>query len=241
VIALFTDFGIQGPYLGQVRAAVSKVSGSVSVVDLFPDLPAFRIHAAACLIPAYSQFLADDTVCLCVVDPGVGSDRRGLAVHAAGRWYVGPDNGLLSGILAVDPGARCHEILWQPEVLSRSFHGRDWFAPVAAKLASGNDVEMKRIEVSETVGVDWLTDLAEVVYIDAYGNAITGIRTDRLHRASVFSVCERTLEHAGTFSDVKPGQAFWYENANGLVEIAVNQGSAAKDLGLRIGSLVSPE
>jgi S-adenosylmethionine hydrolase len=96
MIAIFTDFGVQGPYLGQMRAVLLAQAPALPVVDIFPDLPPFHVQAAAYLIPAYSQYLPDNSVCVCIVDPGVGTNRRALVVRADSRWYVGPDNGLFS-------------------------------------------------------------------------------------------------------------------------------------------------
>ncbi len=239
MIALFTDFGIQGPYLGQMRAVLYLQAPDVPVVDIFPDLPPFDTQSAASLLPAYSQFLPASTLCLCVVDPGVGSDRRGLIVEAGGRRYVGPDNGLFSLLLETYPDARCREIRWQPAHLSRTFHGRDWFAPVAARLARGEDVESVPLQPEELVMPGWQVDCARVVYIDAYGNAITGYRASRLGAGTRITVGDHEISQAGTFSDVPTGVGFWYENSNGLVEIAVNQGSAATSLQLAVGSRFS--
>ena len=104
MLAIFTDFGVQGPYLGQMRAVLLAQAPAVPVVDIFPDLPAFHVQAAAYLLPAYSQYLPNNCVCVCVVDPGVGTNRRALVVRADSHWYVGPDNGLFSILIrrAVD-------------------------------------------------------------------------------------------------------------------------------------------
>jgi len=146
MIATFTDFGGNGPYLGQVRAVLHQQAPGVAVVDLFPDLPAYNVQAAAYLLPAYSQYLPRGCVCLCVVDPGVGSDRAAVAVQADGRWYVGPDNGLLSQVVRRASSVTAFEITWRPEGLSASFHGRDLFAPVCAMLAGGGSVPGQPID-----------------------------------------------------------------------------------------------
>jgi S-adenosylmethionine hydrolase len=235
MIVLLTDFGATGPYQGQMTAVLAREAPGVPVVSLFSDLPAFNPRAAAYLLAAYSPEFPVGTVFLSVVDPGVGSERDALALEADGRWFVGPDNGLLA-IAARQAGHAEHwTITWRPTRLSASFHGRDLFAPVAARLARGMPVPGERRSAS-CVGDDWPSDLAEVVYVDHYGNAITGLRASRLDPEDCVEVAGRTLEYRRTFSEATPGEAFWYQNANGLVEIAVNGGSAAQVLGLSVGA-----
>ncbi|HFE32393.1 MAG TPA: hypothetical protein ENJ17_03675, partial [Gammaproteobacteria bacterium] len=127
-------------------------------------------------------------------------------------------------------------ILWRPPKLSASFHGRDLFAPVAAALARGEMPDSTRL-VRQTAP-DWPEDLAQIIYIDDFGNAITGLRASRLPADTRLQLGEQVLSRARTFSDVPPGQGFWYVNANGLAEIAVNQGHAARALGLSLRQAV---
>jgi S-adenosylmethionine hydrolase len=239
MIALFTDFGLAGPYTGQVKAVLAQQAPGVPVVDLFADLPAAQPKPAAYLLAAYGPWFPPGTALLAVVDPGVGGERRAVVVEADGRFYVGPDNGLFELVLRRAESARCWEIVWRPESLSASFHGRDLFAPVAAWLAIGGpDAAMLReAEISRVA--DWPEDLAEIVYIDHYGNALTGLRAAVLPAGARLEAGGRLLRRARTFSDVPPGSALWYENANGLAEIAVNAGRADAALGLAIGSPVS--
>ncbi len=235
MIAIFTDFGASGPYTGQMHAALYAQAPGIDVVDLFPDLPPFNVRAAASLLPAYSRFLPDGVVCLCVVDPGVGTDRRALALRADGRWFVGPDNGLFRNVVRLAAHTEAHEILWRPEHLSDSFHGRDLFAPVAARLALGDSEGLRRLDTRQLVSPDWPDILYEVVYVDHYGNAITGIPADRLADGATLDVAGRRCRYRRTFAEAEPGELFWYRNANGLVEVALNKSSAAASAGLRVG------
>ena len=140
MIVLFTDFGINGPYVGQMKAVLFQQAPGVSVVDLFADAPAFEPQLSAYLLAAYVNEFPQGSVFLCVVDPGVGNQsRRPVIVKVDERWFVGPDNGLFNVICtrAKNPKAiQWWQITWQPPKLSSSFHGRDLFAPVAARLAS---------------------------------------------------------------------------------------------------------
>lgn len=238
MIVLFTDFGIEGPYLGQMKAVLCRDAPGVALIDLFADVPLYDPIGAAYLLAAYSAELPVGTVLLCVVDPGVGSARRAAVVQADGRWYVGPDNGLFNVVALRARSLAWWDITWRPEHLSASFHGRDLFAPVAARLARGEPPPGEARDPAMRLSQDWPEDLARLVYIDRFGNAMTGLRAVRLAPSVRLRVQGHTLDRARTFSDVPAGQGFWYENANGLAEIAVNQGSARDQYALRVGMAV---
>jgi len=238
MIVLFTDFGLEGPYVGQMKAVLQQESPGAPLVDLMADAPAFDAKAAAYLLAAYAPAFPSGSVFLSVVDPGVGGTRQPLVVEAGGRWFVGPDNGLLALAARRAEAARAWRITWRPTRLSASFHGRDLFAPVAARLARGEDPPGEPCAVDGLCGADWPEDLAEIVYLDRFGNAVTGLRADRLPQGTALLAGGLRLERATTFSDVAAGSAFWYENANGLVEIAANQARADRLLGLEVGDTV---
>jgi len=239
MIALFTDFGGAGPYVGQMKAAVYRELPRATIVDLMADAPAHNPYAAAYLLAALSPEFSPGTVFLCVVDPGVGDPaRRPAAVSIDGQWFVGPDNGLFNVAAARGRAVQWWDITWRPARLSASFHGRDLFAPVAARLARGAAPPGTACALQERLLPGWPEDLAEIIYIDHFGNAMTGIRAVALSSARYLNIKDHSVAYARTFSAVPAGQAFWYENANGLVEIAVNQGRADRILGLEIGDKV---
>ena len=239
MIVLFTDFGLSGPYTGQVKAVLHQLAPGLPIVDLFADLPPANPKPAAYLLAAYGPWFPPGTVLMAVVDPGVGGARAAVVVEADGRSYVGPDNGLFEIVLRHADAAKTSEILWRPDRLSASFHARDLFAPVAARLAA--DTLPARALHGAEIGrlLDWPDDLPEIVYIDGYGNAITGLRSAILPEKTELAVKGRVLTRARTFSDAPLGAAFWYENSNGLAEIAVNTGRADSMLSLAIGTPVS--
>lgn len=237
MVVTFTDFGLSGPYLGQMRAAIWRQAPTVPVIDLFADVPVFDARAGAYLLAAYAPEFPAGTVFLCVVDPGVGGAREPIMVRADGRWFVGPGNGLLSQVAARASGAEAWRIDWRPAQLSASFHGRDLFAPVAARLALGEMPPGTRLPLAEVVG-EWPADWPTVIYIDHYGNAMTGLRESALAPDAKLLVDGQVLSRVRTFSDAAQGAAFWYVNANGLIEIAVNQGRAAEALRLAVGDPV---
>jgi S-adenosyl-L-methionine hydrolase (adenosine-forming) len=238
MIVLFTDFGLQGPYTGQMKAVLHQIAPGIPAVDLFADAPVGNPKASAYLLAAYAEWFAAGTVFLCVVDPGVGGTRPPIIVEAEGRWYVGPGNGLFELVQRRATSTRSWDIDWRPERLSASFHGRDIFAPVAAMLARGGSLPGQPHQDGAHRRTDWPDDLCEIVYIDHFGNAMTGLRAAILPRDARLTAAGQVLERAGTFSDRPPGTAFWYENSNGLVEIAVNQRRADREFGLAIGNPV---
>jgi S-adenosylmethionine hydrolase len=237
MIVLCTDFGLEGPYTGQMKAVLARAAPAVPVVDLFADLPPFRPQAAAYLLAAYGQVFVSGDVIVAVVDPGVGGARAALALEADGRWYVGPDNGIFELLLRRARVARCWRIDWQPAALSATFHGRDLFAPVAAGLALGEAPPGK--ETAPTRHPDWPDDLGQIVYVDRYGNVMTGMRATMLPAGAELEVAGVRIPAARTFSDVPAGALLWYANANGLAEIAAHGASAAVRLKLGPGTRVA--
>lgn len=233
-IFLFTDFGGSDIYAGQVRAALLQYAPRHPVVDLLHDAAAFNVRAAAHLLAALFNRLPSGSVALAVVDPGVGGPREPLAVQADGKWLVGPDNGLLS--VAASRARKCkpYAIRWRPKELSRSFHGRDLFAPVAAMLARGtrNAAKLRKSALAVSFGPG---DLREVIYVDHFGSVITGLRAGSLAPERILRAGGREIPHARVFSEAPQAGLFWYENSIGLVEIAANSASAQRALGIAVG------
>lgn len=239
MIVLYTDFGAAGPYLGQMKAAIYREAPDVTIVDLLADAPMHNPRLAAYLLAALTRDFPPGTVFLGVVDPGVGDpQRRPAAVWVDGQWFVGPDNGLFNVVAMRGQAVRWWDITWRPQQLSASFHGRDLFAPVAARIARGEPPPGTACEVEDRLLANWPQDLAEIIYIDHFGNAITGVRAAVLSQQNKLCVAGVTVDCAATFSAVPPGQAFWYENSSGLAEIAINCGRVDDRLGVAIGDRV---
>jgi S-adenosylmethionine hydrolase len=238
MIVLFTDFGCHGPYVGQMRLVLETEASGVPVIELFNNAPCFDPHASAHLLAAYVNEFPANTIFLCVIDPGVGNEQRMPVVYQVDDyWFVGPGNGLFDVVAARGKNVKAWEINWRPERLSNSFHGRDLFAPVTAKLARGELPPGNLIDHTPThrSTEDW----PRVIYMDDFGNAMTGLRAEGVSPDSRISISTYTINYARTFSEVSPGQAFWYKNSNGLVEIAVNQGSAADVLKINLGDEIT--
>lgn len=240
MIVLFTDFGPSGPYVGQMTAALHRIAPHVPVIDLVNDAPAYDPQASAYLLAALVRDFPDDSVFLGIVDPGVGGSRAPVAVKTGTRWFVGPDNGLFDVVIrrAGTEQASAWRISFEPDRLSASFHGRDLFAPVAATIAFGEPVPGEPMAIDDLVRTGWPDDLAKVIYNDHFGNAMTGIRAETLPASAVLQISNYTISRARVFSDVESGALFWYENANGLAEIALNQGRADA-LGLLVGTPIT--
>lgn len=233
MIILFTDFGADDLYVGQVHAVLAEAAPGVRVIDLLHNAPAFDVRAGAYLLCALQQRFPVGSVFMAVVDPGVGGERAALMVEAGGKWFVGPDNGLLSRVMAAAGAYTAYEVLWRPQDLSESFHGRDLFAPVAAMLATGS---MPEHRPARPLPPRWEGELDRIVYIDHYGNALTGRSGESISAGAKLLLRDRTVAHSRVFCDNPSGDLFWYVNSIGLVEIAANRGAAAHLLGLEIGA-----
>ncbi|WP_310447549.1 SAM-dependent chlorinase/fluorinase [Thiobacillus sp.] len=236
MIVLFTDFGVHDPYVGQIKARLAQLAPAHQIIDLLHEVPDFNAHAGAHLLAAFAQGFPPGSVFIAVVDPGVGTPRDAVVLLAGGHWYVGPDNGLLSVVHARQTDARLWRIDWRPDVISATLHGRDLFALIAAEIVRGEFPHDKlspldKLQVEFDAG-----DLPRVIYIDHYGNAWTGIR-GVLTDARVQAAGE-TFVHGESFGFVEKGAGFWFINSVGLLELAVNRGSAAANFGLKVGDPV---
>ncbi len=234
MIALFTDFGAEGPYLGQMISVLDQEAPDAKGINLLSDAPMAEPRLSAYLLAALSRCLPQGTVFLCVVDPGVGGTRLPIVLEADGRWFVGPDNGLFNTIARQAKKTGWWTIEWRPDALSSSFHGRDLFAPIAARIAQGTISD----EIQTYPGPDvssWPADIETIVYADHYGNAMTGCRKSSAAEHLALAVNGHLVLPAKTFCAVPEGHPFWYENSCGLVEIAVNGGRAGELLRLAPG------
>ncbi len=238
MLVLFTDYGWQDPYVGQVKGVLAREAPGVPIIDLLHAAPDFNAHAGAQLLDALSLSFAPGTVFFCVVDPGVGGPREACVVQADGRWFVGPDNGLLSIAAARAEQAQVWRIDWTPESLSDTFHGRDLFAPIAAAIAAGR-FPADRLTARDRLNIRFdAGDLARIIYIDHYGNAWTGIRGGLADPSVTVQVKGHSLTWRRVFGDARKGEPFWYVNSAGLIEIAANRAHAASALGLAVGDIV---
>lgn len=235
-VVLFCDFGL--PYTGQMKARLGCEAPDHPIVDLFHDVPAYGVRAGSVLLAAHAIDFPLGSVFVCVVDPDVGTDaRKPGAVFAGGRWFVGPLNGLFEHTLRRWPdGAKAYEIVWRPERLSATFHGRDLFAPIAAQIAMGNLEGLCLLELEDVRHAQFPDDVEEVIYGDGFGNLMTGVRAVTLGLNDTLAVAGRTLARLRTFAESESGSPFCHENAVGLMEIAANRANAQNILSIGPGT-----
>ncbi len=238
MIFLCTDFGFRGPYVGQLKGVAAEQAPNCQVIDLIHDLPAFNARAASYFVAAILNQLPLDCIIVAVVDPGVGSRRKPIVLRADHRWVVGPGNGLLDVLAKNASSARYFEITYQPPRLSASFHGRDLFMPVAVSIfRESHNSDM--FVPTDSPDLDKVpTELAEVIYIDGFGNLMTGLRADLHPDCEQLRYKGSLIPRARTFSDKAEGEAFFYENSQGLLEIAVNCGSAQAHFAAHVGDII---
>jgi S-adenosylmethionine hydrolase len=239
IIYFFTDFSNQGPYLGQMKSVLLEIKPSLRVVNLMSDAPFTDPRAGAYLLAALVRYLPDNAIVVAVVDPGVGSTRKALCMNVGKRWFLGPDNGLLSVVAKDAKNIALYEIdAPASSGVSASFHGRDLFAPAAGEIACGQLPKGTKMPGEQMIGATWGKNLSQIIYIDGFGNAMTGIRAASLPDFTGLEIGEQRIPRATTFSSVAIGERFCYENSIGLIEIAVNRGHAAMMLELQIGDSI---
>jgi len=240
IITLLTDYGTRDSYLAEVKGVLLANAPGAALVDVTHDIALGDLRAASYLLSRVWERFPRGTVHFVVVDPGVGSSRRALAAEARGRFFVAPDNGVLSPLPA---DARFVEVP-VPADASPTFHGRDVFAPAAAQLVHGSalthvghvitDPYRSPLAAARQDGAAWV---GEVVYIDRFGTLVTnlpGVAPGARIRVGGYDV--GTLRR--TFGDVKQGELVAFVGSNGTVEIAVRGGNAAGQLGVGVGAEV---
>ncbi|MEP6618634.1 MAG: SAM-dependent chlorinase/fluorinase [bacterium] len=238
IITLLTDFGNADGYVGEMKGVLATNAPDCVIMDIAHDVAAHDVESGRLALARYWRRFPEGTVHLVVVDPRVGGARAALAVESEGRFLVGPDNGVLSAALLY-PGARC-VVLPVPVSASPTFHGRDVFAPAAARLGHGVPLDSLGAPFSDPIVLRTpeATRLANgatagtVIAIDRFGNVITNLVA---RRGGTVEVGGRMLSIAHTYSDVPTGSAVALIGSSGLVEIAVRDGCAAAELRLARG------
>ena len=242
LLTLLTDFGTADGYVAELKGVLLSALPQATLIDASHDVPPQDVEYARLALARYWRRFPEGTVHLVVVDPGVGSARRALAVASHGRLLVGPDNGVLSPALLL-PGARV-VALPVPAAAAPTFHGRDVFAPAAARLAGGEALESLGRPCDDPVirrtpearRIDEGAVQGEVIAVDRFGNLITNLVTAR---GGIVEIGGMRLVLQRTYADTAAGALVALTGSSGLVEIAVRDGSAAAALGLGRGAVVT--
>lgn len=255
IITLTTDFGTRDAYVAEMKGVMLGIAVSVrqavSLVDLTHEVAAHDVTEGALALDAAAPFFPRGSIHLAVIDPGVGTDRRGLVVRTERALLVGPDNGLFTPFLEAAGRWEAWELRaeeYRLSAVSRTFHGRDIFAPAAAHLATGVAPERFGPPVRDPVRLSWPTVRAvtgavagAVLHVDRFGNLVTSIRAETLDEVggSVrIRLGGRALPLVGTYGELEAGQAGALVGSSGRIEIAVREGSAAARFKARRGTPV---
>jgi S-adenosylmethionine hydrolase len=253
IITLTTDFGYRDYYVSAMKAVILTKCPRVRLVDVSHDIPPQDIMAAAWILKNSAFLYPQGTIHIAVVDPGVGTKRKPIAVEMNGHFFIGPDNGIFS-LLGSDSDLNAFHILHQDiinDTVSATFHGRDIFAPAAALLANGLQIYELGEPIEHINSYKWAYPISDdegiqgwVVHIDTYGNLITNIPEDFLQKCNEqpFKIYVGTTiinNLVTTFSDVSDGETAALIGSAGTLEICVNKGSASEMLSVYKGAPVS--
>jgi S-adenosylmethionine hydrolase len=250
-----SDFGVRDHYAGTMKAVALGICPEATLVDITHDVPAHDVLTAALELAASYRYFPTGTVFLTVVDPGVGSARRGIAAETADFRFVAPDNGVLTAVLRETPPRRVVELTerrYARPTVSRTFEGRDRFAPAAAWLAKGIELtalgrpagDYVKIEIPvPDVSADKIS--GQVLRVDRFGNLVTNIDRkvfEKLTQAGAIQIVagdRPVARFVSTYTEAAPGEVCALLGSTDQVEIAINAGSAAEGLGLARGSRVT--
>ncbi|ABG03759.1 protein of unknown function DUF62 [Rubrobacter xylanophilus DSM 9941] len=258
-ICFLSDFGLADDFVGTCKGVMARIAPGVSIIDLTHEVPGFHVESGAEILQHATRYMPEDAVYLAVVDPGVGTSRRPVALRSGrGALLVGPDNGLLvpaaEALGGIAEAVQLTNGTYHLHPVSSTFHGRDIFAPAAAHLAAG--LEMGRL--GERIAADSLARLespiedewsdgeiaARVIDVDRFGNARLSIRQEgcglsygdelRLDTGDG----DMAIRYVETFGAAKPGELILVPDSHWRLSISINKGNAAQALGLRLGSRV---
>lgn len=254
IITLLTDFGLNDGYVASMKGVMLSICPEATLVDTTHEVPPQQIETAAFLLRTVYESFPRGTIHVVVVDPGVGTPRKGAAIRTPDALLVGPDNGVFSCVLQTAPALEAVSLentRYHRFPVSATFHGRDVFAPVAGHLANGVVLDSFGPSLTPFVA-EWASPrletgvlLGQVIHIDRFGNAITNITTQDLHRLT--RDLERLSVHAAgrdlqplarTYGDSPPGTVLVLVGSSDHLELSVNRGNCARELGLEIGDPV---
>jgi len=258
IITLLSDFGLKDPYVAEMKAVILSVCPQARLVDVSHEIEKFNIRMGAFVLVSAASYFPDGTIHVAVVDPGVGTKRRAVLVEARHAFFAGPDNGLLMLAAQRQGIRRVYNITntrYMPSRVSRTFHGRDVFAPVAAHLALGINPSDFGSEIYDYVVPKFakprLTKnalLGEVLHVDDFGNIVTNILKVEFEKTGIqvgamfrLRLRDRALKlrFCSAYGEVSVGESLALIGSHDFLEISLNQGNASKKFGVRTGDAVA--
>jgi hypothetical protein len=253
IITLLSDFGLHDAYVGMMKGVILGRCPEARLVDLTHDIPAQQVASAAYVLGSAWRYFSPNTVHLAVVDPGVGTDRRVLVARCDHHWFVGPDNGLFSEVFTDVPpdlliAVQSTDLFCKP--ISRTFHGRDIFAPLAAALGRQIDPQQLGTPIDDPVMLPIAPPAAKpdgalhgrVIHVDHFGNLITTIRATQMPFRPIIRIGDRAIHGlVSNYGSVDSGTLVALIGSSGRLEISVSHGSAARQLDAGIDDAVSVE
>ena len=264
IITITTDFGTEDAYVAAMKGTMLSIAPSAQLVDVTHQIAPQDVMESAFVLQSAQPYFPEGTVHLLVVDPGVGTERRAVALRHDGHWYVGPDNGVFPLVLDGEPPEAAVELddpaAWRTEAPSATFHGRDIFSPAAAHLAAGHSLEAIGSPIESLEPLRWARPTTDagtvqgwVVHVDHFGNCVTNIRRSTLRDALDLEArpSPETLPplkaYAGTtvlealsstYGDVAEEEPLLLFGSTGYLEVSVNGGNAAERLDIRKGDSI---
>ena len=252
MITLTSDFGLEDPYVAEMKGAILTINPNATIIDITHEVEKFNIRLGAFMLASAAPYFPKGTVHLAVVDPGVGTNRRAILVQTKQSFFVGPDNGVLM-LAAQNQGIEHVYELANPKYMlpdvSKTFQGRDVFAPAAAYL----DIDVKPSEfgakITDAVTPEFASIksskgifVGEILHVDSFGNIITNINQKELPQAKAIKVklpkFSLKIACAKTYAQAKPQEAIGLIGSHGFLEIALNQASAAKKFHAKAGDRI---
>lgn len=254
VITLTTDFGLRDYYVSAMKGVILGIAPDVRMVDISHDIPSQDIMAGSWILKNSAMLFPEGTVHAVVVDPGVGTDRDAIALKIADQYFVGPDNGIFSLLIEEHPyeAVRLTNVDYWRDNPSNTFHGRDIFAPAAAHLSQGVELEELGTPAEDLETYRWTVPITDkngiegmVMHIDKFGNLVTNITADQVkdvvgdNDVRIY-VGNTILDNiADTFGAVADGEPVAYIGSSGMLEVGINKGDAQQMLGIQKGAQIS--
>ncbi len=249
VIALLTDFGTKDYFVGAMKGAIFSISERANVVDITHEIPPQDTSAAGFTLRACYKNFPPKTIFVAVVDPGVGSDRRAILVETESYYFIAPDNGLLSFVFDEERNFRVYELTDQrffAETVSRTFHGRDIIAPVAAHLSNGASPNEFGAAVENYIRFQTARPIkfadrteAAIIHIDRFGNLVTNLTKNDLPEKFTLRIGGITINKLQNFfAEAEKGELFVIAGSAGFLEVAAFQSSAKEILRVEVGEKI---